>query len=1304
MRDVAPIWDAWDSGGPYVGDRKPQTRVTVQRGWRLSTSGAVLGTWNKGPARWYVEADHDLNSESELPNVVSVNMERSLDSDAGSCDIVLANTATPALGDPELPSGQFGVIGSLMPDYGSSQDAKARWGHAPNQWRDVFAPNAVLRTYQGFGGEDKPLDQALADGNVVLNGVWLVDSIDASTEGTISIKCRDMAKLLVVQQLFPPLVPEDRYPLTYRRWIYTTTTIPASESGGSTCYNDTSYGFTDPTFSAKYPSSIWHSSTDEVYGQYNTAATGHPPAEAFDISYEPATAEQLRTPGYLAHQRSYWLSESKGAAGDDVWIEMAFQNGESRKTNSIYYHGKGDHYFVKVSIFENGEWVAPETPQGGFTPAGIPFVGTIDTAPELPAAADSNRRPLPRTYNASRIRLTLTNLKYDSGGYRAGARKIMACYDETSSAGPLVFAAAGIPPGGSVPQRIGYWQVQANGQVYAFGDARTYPTNSPANTPREVVMAMAVHPGGEGYWVVDNTGRVLSAGQAEHLGDLEGYGHTDVVDIAPSPTGDGYWLLTKTGEVYTYGDATYHGNSTHTATMPSGVPAVARSIESHPATQGYWVAWTDGWVEAFNLTHYGHATDRTGFTTAEYVTAIRRTSTGDGYWVLSGGGHVQNFGDAVDLGDASTSGYAPQDWFKALTWDLIPSSKDDLGYGVVHADGKITTLGFAEFTYGSVGEGVARQRFDGDYKDYVDIVRDLVLWGGFYLHRDPQPTAQLPDVYGNLESTGAWSDDDLPADMFDKRPVIDAIKQIRDIVGFVVYCDAEGGIRFESPNWWTMGNYLIDGTPYTRMPEIDEKVTLTSLSVTRSDTSSRSKIIVANSNPLPTIAGKPPATGVISTEIVPRTAVDLRGLQVPAMWTNGAFLRKFDQKNLAELVDLKAWFARRMASVTCVANPLIDINDQVRIVERQTGEVYTHYIRSLSTSHDLQAGTFTMTLNTHWLGGAPFGVNGLYRAGDARPQGDGHWLATFGGYTTDWGTTDAGVYAYGDAPLFNRNEADSHLAVIIAMRTSPSGNGYYTLDQQGKILTYGDAVHRGQELRSAKDVIDMALTPSGEGYWVIRADGTVTTFGDAVDHGHPAASGTMTNGQPIRAEAIESHPSTTGYWVLMSDGTVHAYNVGYFGSANRDRLNPIEYFTSLRRTSNGNGYWVLSAGGVVQGFGNASELGDAERYPDANWVNGLCWTFIRGPGDTYAVVHADGATENFGFPSRSQATKGSDRFAYWPIVTDESAKQMPDASDLFTISDSLLQFLKNSGSRAAVNAAVGRFGAAPEDSTEGFNV
>lgn len=1295
MRDVAKIWDTWRSGR-YVGDNRPSTRVTVEESFFLTPTDPVIGQWTRGPARWFQRADPAEQIETEVPGVLSVNISRTTESDAGTCDITIRNVTPPELSAPEVPDGQLADIGHYTPERGESQEAAARWGHAINAWHGVLVPNALVRTYQGFGGHTKPVRDAVADGDIVLNGVWLVDDVTIQADGTIQIKCRDMAKLLIDQQLVPPLVPQELYPLVYQRWRIEEYAIPADPPPG-----------TDDTCPGGYYRAHdggWSSSTDEYYGTFNAGNTGHPPSDAFDISTETAP---LNVPGAIAHQRTYWLSEPKGSPNDTVWIE--FEPDHPGYINTIYYHawkgqleGRGTH-LVMVSVMENGAWVRPETNAGGITPQGVPYVSTFVPGVDAFPGDSTNMFPLPRDYFSSRIRLTVTNLleaddfpygyqdpDFHGGGYRGGARKIMACFSGRRAHYPaIVYAAGAIPV--NTEDRAGYWQVKENGRIFAFGDARVYPPNG-GMIHVAPVYALAVHPSGRGYWTLDGAGRVVAAGEAQWLGDGLNTGYLDFIDIDTTPDGNGYWLLRRNGEVYPYGNAVSLGSSSHFATMPDGVIANAQSLAAHPDHQGYWVLWQDGFVDAFSVDHYGHA-DRDGFAPLEWVTSIRATSTGAGYRILSGLGNVQTFGDAVDKG--SVTNFQTSDrWFYDLAWDLIPSSSTDDGYLIQRASGNLSGLGTYN-NFGSVGSGRGQLRYDGNYKDYSDIIRDLLLWAGFYLYTVPPPAGEQPDVYGNIETTGAYNTQDkLPQDMFDKRPVLDAIRDIKAIVGYLFYIDAEGAARFESPNWWQVGNFLVDGTPLSYMPEIDERVQLTGHNVVRSASSARSEIIISTEYPYATINGQKVPDGIVKTRIVGSTAADLKGIISPAIWYNNKFLRPAEQKTMAELIDMRIWFSRRTATVNCVANPLIDVNDQVRVIERQTGDVYVHYVKSVNFSHDLQTGSFTMQLGTHWLGGTPYGELRLFYAAVARPQGDGYWQIAANG----------DVYAYGAAELHERNEPDTHTSWPIAMRSTTSGRGYWTLDQNGKVLTYGDAVNYGSANRDAKDAIDLAITPSGNGYWILLLSGEVHTFGDAINYGSANVTGTLPTGAAVQARSIESHPATQGYWILLSDGHVQAFNLSSYGDATRDGFRRIEYVNRLRSTLSGNGYWIVSGSGIVQEFGDAAFHGSASPYPDDRWHQGVIWDFVVNSDGGYGLQRADGTFEMFG-PFDDRGLVGNTMpMLNWALVTEDAYRELDDPTNAFPVSKSTIEFLKKTSSPSANNAVTSDFNSPSVAALEGSTI
>jgi hypothetical protein len=1291
VRDVPYIWDVWRSG-VYVGDTKPSTRVTVEESFLLRATGPVVGQWERGPARWFQRQDITKQIETEIPGVTNVSINRSNEPDAGTCDITIRNVTAPTLGAPELPAGQFSDIGHYTPERGESQEAAARWGHAINPWHGVLVPNALIRTYQGFGGHDKSVRDAVADGNIVLNGVWLVDDVTISADGTINLKLRDMAKLLIDQQLVPPLVPQELYPLEYKRYHFETFPIPADPPpGDGVACPGTHYATGDG----------WHSSSDETYGVYNAGNTGHPPGDAFDISVDP----DWRVSGeWPVHQRSYWLSEPKDSPNDTVWIEMDIPN-ELGIVNEVYYHawkgtmeGRGCH-LVMVSVLERGEWAPAETNQGGMTPQGIPYVCTFVPGTERAPGESTNRHALPRDYTATRLRLTVTNLlwaddfpyehldpDFHGGGFRGGARKLMACYNAARTIYPaLVYTAGAIPVNDD--DRLGYWQVRSNGRMFAFGDSRVYPAEG-GMTHVAQVCGMAVHPNGRGYWTIDVAGRIVASGDAHWYGDPLYDGNW--ADIAPTPSGGGYWALRRDGTVHTYGDANYYGGSTHEGYHPDGVRAHAHSLESHPDNQGYWILWSDGFVDAFNLPHYGNA-NRDGFFPLEWTTALRRTSTGAGYRILSGLGIVQVFGDATHHGNAGAgSAYAEDQWYRGLCWELFASSSTDKGYFIQRLDGNLS--GHGDYKgFGSIGTGQGELRYDGNYKDYTDIIRDLLLWGGFYFYADPQPDGELPDVYGNIENTGVYgTNDPLPQDMFDKRPIIDAIRDIKAIVGFLFFIDAEGGARFELPTWWQMGNWLMhstggERTPFNYMPEIDEKVQLTSHSVVRSGQAARSEIIISTQYPYSTVNGQKAPDGIVKTCIVSSSAPDLKGIIMPFMGVNKEYLKVEEQQTMAELLDMQIWFQRRTASVNCVANPLIDVNDQVRIIERQTGDVYVHYVKAVSFTHDLQSGSFTMSLTTHWLGGTPYGQLRLFYACAARPQGDGYWQISAAG----------DIHAYGAAELYERNEDDSHLSWPVALRSTPSGNGFWTLDQNGNVISYGDAVHHGELDRHDKDAIDLAITPTGDGYWILLLNGEVHTFGDAIFHGEadlPAGA---------QARSIDSHPTSTGYWVLLSTGEVQPFNATHYGDADRIGFKLSEKVTRLRRSNSGDGYWIISTSGLVQTFGDAPDRGSGIEWPEG--PQGLVWDMLTDPDDGYAIQRAEGTFEMFDFNDLGVA-RASNFELTWALVTEDTHRALGSPVTALPVSTRTMEFLKGTGSPSAVNAATNEFNSPTITALEGSTV
>jgi hypothetical protein len=279
----------------------------------------------------------------------------------------------------------------------------------------------------------------------------------------------------------------------------------------------------------------------------------------------------------------------------------------------------------------------------------------------------------------------------------------------------------------------------------------------------------------------------------------------------------------------------------------------------------------------------------------------------------------------------------------------------------------------------------------GNYTDYAEIIYDLLLWSGFLY--DVFPQEQLPDlgggpppeegtpgwaqVHGVIETTGAYADEGLPDELFDNRPVIDAITEIRGIVGYLFWVDEAGGAHFQSPNWFMAGNFDEDLVHVEFVPEIDEKVQLTGYTTTLSSENLRTEIVIASEAipPVPpygssaaAYAAYNDAEGRATYYTPPESEALAHGMVLPAFWSNGAFNDPDERLTMAQLIAMHIFYRSRQSSVSMVGNPCIQVNDQVRIYERVSSETYLHYVRGISSSMDNDTGVYTMQLTTHWLG------------------------------------------------------------------------------------------------------------------------------------------------------------------------------------------------------------------------------------------------------------------------------------------------------------------------------------------------
>ncbi|MGH9038835.1 MAG: fibronectin type III domain-containing protein [Acidimicrobiia bacterium] len=208
------------------------------------------------------------------------------------------------------------------------------------------------------------------------------------------------------------------------------------------------------------------------------------------------------------------------------------------------------------------------------------------------------------------------------------------------------------------------------------GGTGTPPAGSPT-TPDPAASGASVA-GRSGYWMLESDGHVYAFGDAAHLGDAgQRQRGADAVDLEPTPSGAGYWILDHRGAVSAHGDATHHGD-VNRAVLATG--ETATSLSATPTAQGYWVFTSRGRVLPF-----GDATFLGDMSTVALngpVLDSIPTPTGRGYYMVASDGGIFTFGDAHFAGSMGDTR------LNAPVQSLVPDI-DGAGYWLVAADGGI---------------------------------------------------------------------------------------------------------------------------------------------------------------------------------------------------------------------------------------------------------------------------------------------------------------------------------------------------------------------------------------------------------------------------------------------------------------------------------------------------------------------------------------------------------------------------------------------------------------------------------------
>jgi hypothetical protein len=897
-----------NNGGPFVGELRPSSRVTVEPAFWLTQSSGPVGTADpsKLPIRWWQRQDNS-QIEMEIPNISMVTITEDMTQSAATVEIDIFNTSIPTNGTAQAMRHTLGNPGWFSWNYGSTQEAQARWNQLPNAWANVLRENALIRVYQGYGGAGLTIPEAVANGNLLLKGVFLLDSPAIESNGITKLNGRNMAKLLIDQVLCPPLVPPARYPMNYSPPTTGTTVFKAVPGYGT-------------------------GSWAQQRGVFDTTSGGGAGgALAMDNNAQTA-----------------WVGEVHNTTAGVTWIQV--DSGEL--VSGVYINPWMGNYTCFVSVMVNGAWI------GSGNIDGIPFVTQFGVGFETAAW-----HKLPNTVLASKIRISFTNLYHFNGGFYGGIRELLIGSTGTVPDTPLALNGA---PTDKIILDLdmtasggGYRLFGSDGGVFDYGDAKFLGSEAGAALNKGLIGGAGTI-SNDGYWLAAADGGVFTKGDAafyQSLGDT--HINEPIVAFRKTSTDHGYWMLGADGGVFSFGDAAFYG---------SGAPLTGAEnyvdFAPTPTGNGYWLLGEDGGVFAFGGAGF-HGAGPTG----HLFVGIESTIDGGGYWIVADDGAVFSFGSAQYYGGANVYTGTTTPVVLAAPISGIKRTLSGAGYWLVGQDGGVFTYGDAGFLGSLPGDFTGSYSLPGDYNDYAEVIIDLALWAGFWLYPPDgiMPAGQAPQVYGNIEFTGGAynSVSPLAADYFDEKTVIDVMETIAGTIGYHIRVDDQGGLIFQEPNFWASGNFLEDGTPTSELPVLDERVNISDYIMTQTDQELKSPIVVATQDPY-LVGG--PAAGTFTTTFIPPYTPLLKGITKSAGFWVPTAVTQLDQEFLAELLGIRIWLQSRTATTTAWADPSICIDDQVQIYERNASETSTHYVTAITTTHDTQTGKYEMQLTTYWLG------------------------------------------------------------------------------------------------------------------------------------------------------------------------------------------------------------------------------------------------------------------------------------------------------------------------------------------------
>jgi hypothetical protein len=261
-----------------------------------------------------------------------------------------------------------------------------------------------------------------------------------------------------------------------------------------------------------------------------------------------------------ASSRGYWLLNKKGqvfAFGNASWYGSA-PNGAGTFTGIAATPNGGGYWLVTSAgrVLAYGDAAVAARTSGAAEP-------DISSDAANPAAASASKvtegiaadRAIAKTAGKYTAYWTITNT---GGVYNYGGAPFLGSpqHSHVSLEEPITAIT-------SMNTGAGYWLLEENSQVFAYGKAKTYPMTNKQKLVGSFV-AIAANTSGTGYWTTETsssitaystTTYVYNYGSARYYGEpIDFQSMPGVTGLAATSDGQGYWVVTQNG-VIAFGNA-----------------------------------------------------------------------------------------------------------------------------------------------------------------------------------------------------------------------------------------------------------------------------------------------------------------------------------------------------------------------------------------------------------------------------------------------------------------------------------------------------------------------------------------------------------------------------------------------------------------------------------------------------------------------------------------------------------------------------------------------------------------------------